>query len=236
MNAKLVSHMMIVSILLTSEVAVGKQNSSVAMDLCKHLKGQAYVECFAREVDAEPAASGQGSRAPLRAPVVPTAAQVEQEARIKCAGFGYSEACLVRAREAVKIEWQRRQQYQAAKDAADQRVQIFADRHGVTEGWVKWQSFRANPFAFEGQVLLFNTSLQSMTSPSEGLFSEILFVDIPRNAIVDQRNLVIAGKVIGVTRTKVGPYDLQVPKVRYLGHMLCQTQDCSDLGSWRSKR
>lgn len=124
---------------------------------------------------------------------------------------------------------------QLAERQADQRLQAFATRHGVTHGWVNWRSFKANPFAAEGQILLFNVELKSMVTATEGLFTNCLFVDIPRNAIVEPRPVVIAGKVLGVTKAKVGPYEMQVPKIKYIGHEFCGRKDCKDIGTWHNR-
>ena len=137
-----------------------------------------------------------------------------------------------RLREA---EERRKKEAEAQKQLV-QKVQAFADKHGVNGGWVHWQRLRANPFAYEGKVLMFDVKFERMITPTSGIFGEymlnnIVVTDIPRGSFVEPRPVLLAGKVTGFSTMKNDWGG--VPQVKYVGHTFCQLALCADYSCGR---
>lgn len=139
---------------------------------------------------------------------------------------GFETNPLARARATQLLMAQREQD-------ANSKAQSFANRHRVDGGWVNWNSLKANPFALVGKTLMFNTRLEKMNSPNEGVFSGVLFVGVPGSAFTDGRPVVLAGKVLGNAKLKTGPFEILAPRVQYVAHEFCSESECRDMGSIR---
>lgn len=132
------------------------------------------------------------------------------------------------ARERAAEEQQRRNRLEA-QARLDHKIQSFADKHGADGGWLDWKRLRANPFSYEGKILVFNASFEKMVSPTSGIFNGVLVTGLPRNAFLQPSDVLLAGKVRGTSdiKTESGGTG-QVPHVEYVAHVSCQERNCKD--------
>lgn len=121
---------------------------------------------------------------------------------------------------------QDRQRQERIQSNANQNVQAFAKKYGAS-GWVEWDRLNSNPFFYEGKILLFNTEFSRMITPTSGLFGNVVFSNLPKNAFTKPVKVLLAGKVLGSTdiKNQFGG-TVSAPHIKYIGHYTCRSEDC----------
>lgn len=139
-----------------------------------------------------------------------------------------TERAATLARQQAAAEQRRRSELEA-QARLDQKTQAFADQHGVNGGWVNWQQLRANPFSYDGKTLLFIVRFDRMISPTSGLFNGMMVTELPNNAFLEPKVVVLVAKVTGASEIKnaLGGTE-QVPQATYVSHAFCEQQNCGD--------
>jgi hypothetical protein len=144
---------------------------------------------------------------------------------------------LVATAQAEKQKQQMLGQEQARKDAeARSQAEVvkrrlaFIEKHSVNT-WLSAGDLAVNPFQFEGKIVAVRTKLSQMVTPTRGIFSgDFVVSEIPTNKIVDQKELIIAGKVRGNISVKT-PFggEVLLPHLDYNGVYFCQEHGCRDI-------
>ncbi len=159
------------------------------------------------------------------------------EKEIRCPDYLYSiphtrraeeQRASIIARQQAADEQRRRSELEA-QARLDEKTQAFADEHGVNGGWVNWQQLRANPYSHDGKILLFNVRFEKMISPTSGLFNGMLVTELPANAFLEPKAVLLVAKVTGASEIKnrLGGTE-QVPQATYVSHVFCEQENCMD--------
>ena len=125
----------------------------------------------------------------------------------------------------------------AKEQAGKTAILEFAKKHGLLDKAVK--GIYANPFAFEGERLLFPVAFRQMQTATTGLFylpkEGILMVnDIPKGAFTQEGVVILAAKVMGnvkfdgVVGGSVQVHGM-VPNLKFLGALVCRDNQCKQM-------
>ena len=125
----------------------------------------------------------------------------------------------------------------AKEQARETAVREFVKKHSLLEKEVK--GIYANPFAFEGERLLFPVAFEQMQTATTGLFylakEGILVVnDVPKGAFTQQGIVILAAKVLGNVKFDGVVGGLvqihgMVPNLKFLGALVCRDNQCKQM-------
>ncbi len=104
-------------------------------------------------------------------------------------------------------------------------------------------SFYANPFKYEGEIIAFESRFIEMISSNEGLFTldaqrgiksdnYAIVTDIPTDQFSSPSHVIIAGQVIGKKFIKVPLFgEINVPHLKFRGAFSCPLDNCQEIYS-----
>jgi len=149
------------------------------------------------------------------------------------------ERLAMEAKEKIENEKRRREiearraEEERKKQEVRKRYEEFVRKHGVKE-WPSPQTLSANPFVYEGKTVAIVTEFAEMLSPTQGLFANdkfncIVVSDIPKGLFTSQKQVVLAGRVLGKTEVKLPLLGMvSVPHLKFVGVHFCTSPGLTD--------